>query len=257
MTHDMWREGGAEPEASSKVDPRVGLLLSAIAIFSVTASASAAFPLACMAMSWAALIYMGARVKKTLAVMAGPLAMGAMALALQSFMSGSTPLWGMEISGLPLTIKAEGVRAGVLTASRIAGGVSVFALLCHAAPARKILAACRWLGAPQALVELANTMVRQVFSLLDMARDMAMAQKARLGYAGRRRALTSAGALSGAVLLRAVTRAENAHLAMMARGYNGSMPLPALNPLGARQWITLASGVAAIAVSFILLGGVA
>ena len=59
------------------------------------------------------------------------------------------------------------------------------------------------------------------------------AQKVRLGYSGLRRSLRSMGSLAGIVMLRSLDQAEKTHEAMVARGYRGFLPLPALAGLAA------------------------
>ncbi|MBI5814145.1 MAG: hypothetical protein HZB29_00875 [Nitrospinae bacterium] len=237
------------------VDPRVGLILAIAAIFAMTASASPLFSLCFFALSWAVMPLTGVPWRKTARRMAGPLGMAAMVLALQSLMTGATPLWSSRILGMVVSIKTEGLNSGLLTASRMAGAVSVFMLLSSAVSARGIFMALKWLKTPQALVELAVTMTRQTFTILETAREMASAQKARLGYGGGARTISSAGILSGAVILHAAGAAKRTHDAMLARGYNGSMPMSQLPPLGARLRIQIATGLAGVCLAFMLSRG--
>jgi len=171
-----------------------------------------------------------------------PLGIAAVLLVLQSIMTGVTPLWMVMVFGVKITVTREGLHTGLLLASRVLGGVSVMLLLSSVTPAHRIFRAMRALGAPAGWVEIAMLMYRYIFVLLDLTADVTAAQKVRLGYAGMRRGLSSAGLLSGTVILRSMDQAVRTNEAMRVRGYNGDIPLGPMASLAWRDgWIIVLS----------------
>jgi cobalt/nickel transport system permease protein len=122
-------------------------------------------------------------------------------------------------------------------------------------PAHRLFQALGALGMPRAWVEVALLMYRYAFVFLDFAEDTITAQRVRLGYAGFRRGLSSAGIAAGTVLVRAVDQAERTGEAMRTRGYIGALPFAPLPALARRDWLALAGTLAAVAASFWWLEG--
>jgi cobalt/nickel transport system permease protein len=89
-------------------------------------------------------------------------------------------------------------------------------------------------------------MYRYIFILFEQATSVVSAQRVRLGYSSLRQSFRSLGDLSGMVILRSLDQAEKSHEAMIARGYQGTLPLPELVSLSVRQWSGVALGVTAI-----------
>jgi cobalt/nickel transport system permease protein len=79
-----------------------------------------------------------------------------------------------------------------------------------------------------------------------------LAQKARLGHATYRGRLQSLGGLAGIVMLRSIDQAQRTHEAMVARGYQGSLPVPNLPPLARRDGLIAAAAVGLIVLTFVL-----
>lgn len=158
---------------------------------------------------------------------------------LKVFMTPGESVWTLSAAGLSISATREGFQQGALLGAKVAGGMSAALLLGLVAPAHEIFRALRWMGAPKVWVEIAMLMYRYVFVLLDAASDMATAQKLRLGYSDTRRAVRSAGVLSGAVLLRSIDQAERTNEAMMLRCYNGAIPVGKLPPLKRRDYVLI------------------
>ena len=141
-------------------------------------------------------------------------------------MIGTTPLISFDVGPWQFILTKEGLLDGGLIASRVLGSVSVIVVLCMVTPAGGIFAALRWARLPRTWIELAMLMYRYIFTLFEQATSVLSAQKIRLGYAGLRRSLRSMGNLGGIVLLRSIDQAEKTHEAMVARGYEGLLPMP-------------------------------
>ena len=141
---------------------------------------------------------------------------------------------------------------GGLIASRVLGSVSVIVVLCMVTLAGDIFSALRWARLPRTWVELAMLMYRYIFTLFEQATSVLSAQKIRLGYAGLRRSLRSMGNLGGVVILRSIDQAERTHEAMVARGYEGLLPIPEPPVLSRRDLWLLGGCLAAIAAAYFL-----
>ena len=235
----------------TRTDPRTKLILAIVTLITVSFSRNPLFPLAILVCCMVATIALGVPKRFVVLRLAAPLGIAAVLLVLQSVMTGTTPLWVVVAVGMKITVTWEGWHAGLLLASRVLGGMSVMLLLSSSTPAHRIFRAMRALGAPAGWVEIAMLMYRYVFVLLDLTADVTAAQKVRLGYAGIRRGLSSAGILSGTVILRSMDQAVRTNEAMRVRGYNGDIPLGPMSPFAWRDgWISLLS-IAVLSGAFI------
>jgi cobalt/nickel transport system permease protein len=112
-----------------------------------------------------------------------------------------------------------------LIASRIIGAVSVVALIGFSTPFAEFLAGLSWLRLPRGLIEILMFAYRYIFVLLEDATVIYNAQKNRLGYSTVRRGLSSFGVLAGCLTLKAFDNSQATTVAMVQRGYDGTMPL--------------------------------
>lgn len=206
----------------TRMDPRAKLFAAAVTLASTLAAPGPLLPLAIFALCVTVMALIGVRLKMIAVRLAPALLMAAMAMALQMFFTGVTPMAIFSLPGVSLTITQEGWNTGVMISARVMGATSALLLLGFTTPAHRIFAALRWMGVSESWVELAMNVYRHTFTLIDSASDMYCAQRVRLGYTGARRAAMSAGVLAGSVLLRSLEQAERAHEAMTARGYTGT-----------------------------------
>jgi len=243
--------------AASAVPPdaRVGLIGASVTIVAVLASSRVWFPLAVAACCGVWIVLRRIRFKSILMRITPPLALVLVACALKALLTGVTPAMSWELGPWRLTATREGLFEAALLAARVSGAVAMAAVLCWQAPAQELLAALRWCGVPKTWVEIAALMCRYLFALGDQAETIYAAQRVRLGYAGLGRSFRSAGALAGVVLLRCLEQADRTHEAMLARGYNGRMPLVRLPPLRPAAWTMLATWTLAVVLAFLVLEG--
>jgi cobalt/nickel transport system permease protein len=214
----------------ARLDARTKLIVALSILAAVIFSTTPVLPLATLVLCVAVTAVLGVPIRLIALRLAGPMGIATMLVLLQSVMVGSTPLWSVTALGVKATVMREGLHVGVLLASRVLGGVSVMLLLGSVTPSHRIFCAMRALGAPQGWVEIALLMYRYTFVLLELTGDVTAAQKVRLGYAGLRRGLSSAGTLGGMVVLRSMDQAVRTHEAMRVRGYHGEIPLGPLPP---------------------------
>ena len=125
--------------------------------------------------------------------------------------------------GHDIGLTAQGLTAAGLIVTRVAASISLVVLLTLTTPWAKLLAALRACFVPRVFVLVLGMAYRYLFHLLGAVTDMYTARKARTVAratdvrAGRSFVAASAGALFG----KSHALAEEVHMAMVARGYNG------------------------------------
>jgi cobalt/nickel transport system permease protein len=163
---------------------------------------------------------------KVLAIrFAEPLLLAVMAIILKFFFTGHEPLFTFHPFGLEVVGHRDGLLVGLLIAARIAGAVSLVALLGFSTTFTDLMAALAWLRVPKGFIDVTLFAWRYLFVLLEDAQTVYSAQKNRLGYAGYRRGLRSFGTLAGSLVIKAFDNSQTVTTAMVQRGYDGTMPL--------------------------------
>jgi cobalt/nickel transport system permease protein len=124
--------------------------------------------------------------------------------------------------GHHLGLTAQGLGGGALIIVRVATSISLVVLLTLTTPWTKLLAALRGLFVPRLFVQVLAMAYRYLFHLLATVEDMYVARRARTVTdrdvaTGRAFVAATAGAVFG----RSQALAEEVHLAMVARGYDG------------------------------------
>ena len=111
-------------------------------------------------------------------------------------------------------------------------------LLTSTTPPLRLLAALRALRLPAILVAVVMLMYRYLFVLVDEAQRMLRARAARSAAIGPGSGGTvvwrakSAGGMAGSLFIRTLDRGERIYMAMLARGYDGSIRQQSTAPLG-------------------------
>ncbi|MHB8836325.1 MAG: cobalt ECF transporter T component CbiQ [Candidatus Methylomirabilia bacterium] len=233
-------------------DPRAKLVVALAAILLVLVSTRPALPLLVAGAALATLAALRFPLGVVAARLSLPLGMVFVVFALRLFTIPGETLFTLDFAGIALRATREGLWVGVLAALRVFAATSVLVLLGMVAPAHALFRALLWFRIPRGLVEVGLLMYRFIFVLLDIAADMATAQRLRLGYRGAARSLRSVGSLAGAVLVKSLDQAARTGEAMVLRGYAGTMPVGALPRLPRRElrWmfaLTAALGIAYLA----------
>ena len=174
------------------------------------------------------------------------------------FTKPGEPLFELSLGLFALTGTREGLEffASVLVKSW--ASVTAAVLLTSTTPAFQLLAALRALKIPELLVVVVMLMYRYMFVLVDEAQRMMRSRAARSAGTGRGTGgsvawrAKVAGGMAGSLFLRTLDRTERIYMAMLARGYDGTIRQRAVPPVSGSAWAAM--GVAltvfvAVAVS--------
>jgi cobalt/nickel transport system permease protein len=211
------------------LDPRLRVALALTAIGLVAAAPRPGAALAIAAVALAAVVRRGGRIGR---LAAAPVLLGAVSAAAAALAPRAVP---------------GATARGLVVAARVLAGGAVGAWLCATLAVPALLGALASAHCPRALLELLALAARQVAALAGAAAGVREAQRARLGYAGLRRGVRSAGQLAGAVTSRAVDRAAALADTLAVRGEPPVDPLPPLRLPGARGAALGAGTVLALA----------
>ncbi len=208
-----------------RLDARVKLLSALTLLVMVISCRGTLFPLLVAGLCMIVCVTTGMRLKALAMRFVEPLFIAVTVLLLKLFFAGTVPLFSWQIFGIHVVGHLDGLKEGLLIASRIGGAVSLVALLGFSTPFTDLMAALAWLRVPWGLIEVALFAWRYLFLLFDDAQVVYCAQKNRLGYAGYRRGLRSFGTLAGALVIKAFDNSQTVTTAMVQRGYDGNLPL--------------------------------
>ncbi|MGC5363848.1 cobalt ECF transporter T component CbiQ [Streptomyces sp. DT24] len=132
-------------------------------------------------------------------------------------------------------------------------GVAASVILASTTELRSLLLGLQRLRLPPLLVQIASFMIRYGDVITDEMRRMSIARRSR-GFEAR--GVRQWGVLAktaGALFIRSYERGERVHLAMISRGYTGSMPVIDEITADRRQW-AYAAALPALALVVCLLG---
>jgi len=131
---------------------------------------------------------------------------------------------GPRTEVLGVSVSEAGLLAG--WALLVKGTLGVLASLTLAATTEPpdLLVGLERLRMPQQLVQIMGFMIRYVDVVADEMRRMRIARESRGFDARNPRHWSVLGRSAGALFIRSYERGERVHLAMVSRGYTGSMP---------------------------------
>ncbi|WP_199433305.1 cobalt ECF transporter T component CbiQ [Qaidamihabitans albus] len=144
---------------------------------------------------------------------------------------------GPRTDVLGVSVSVEGSLAGWNIVAKGTLGVLISLTLAATTHPRDLLAGLRRLRVPPLVTTIASLMLRYVEVIVAEARRMRLA---RLCRGDDSRFLWQAAAVArgiGVLFLRSYERGERVHLAMLARGWTGTMPAPPAAPPGAARWL--------------------
>ena len=174
------------------------------------------------------------------------------------FTKAGDPLFELSLGLFALTGTVEGLEFFSSVLIKSWASVTAAVVLTATTPAIRLLAALRTLRIPQLLVVVVMLMYRYLFVLVDEAQRMLRSRAARSASVGRGSGgsvvwrARSAGGMAGSLFIRTMDRTERIYMAMLARGYDGTIRMRETPPVtrGAVAWTVLAlASFATVAVS--------
>lgn len=232
----------------SRADARLKLLVCTAVLVLVLSHKGFGFPLFVLVLGLLLCALMRVPLKAVAMRFAEPVFLACMLVFIKAFFTGHEVLFSVPVFGVHLTAYQDGLAGGLLVAARIMGAVSVIVVLGFAASFTEVISALAWLGFPKSLSEILLFAYRYIFMLLEDAMTIYHAQKNRMGYASITRGMRSFGMLTGALMLKAFEHSQKATVAMVQRGYDGSLPVLQQRPFQA--------GEVALSVVIVLTMGV-
>ena len=155
---------------------------------------------------------------------------------------------GDRVQVLGLSLSADGLLGGFNILAKGTLGVVAAILLSATTRPRDLIVGMQRLRVPGLFVTILSFMVRYLDVVVDDMRRMALARAAR-GFEARHLGHVPVVArAAGALFIRSYERGERVHLAMVSRGFTGTMPqlgAPASRP---SHWAALAGAWAVVAV---------
>ncbi len=211
--------------ALTRVDARVKIVVALVVLMMILTCEGVIFPLFVALVCLFQSIRLGITLRTLVLRFSEPMFIAAIVLLLTIFFHGKEALFSTEIMGLTVIGYKDGLLHGLQIAGRILGAVSLVALLVFATPFSEILAGLSWFRVPKGFIEILMFAYRSIFVLFEDAQVIYQAQKNRLGYSSVRRGLSSFGTLAGSLTIRAFDNSQSTTVAMVQRGYDGSVPM--------------------------------
>ncbi|MFH0243982.1 cobalt ECF transporter T component CbiQ [Streptomyces sp. HK10] len=159
---------------------------------------------------------------------------------------------GPYVEALGMSLSRSGLWGAWNVLAKGTLGVAASVLLASTTELREILLGLQRLRMPPLLVQIASFMIRYGDVIADEMRRMRLARLSR-GFTAR--GVRQWGVLAktaGALFIRAYERGERVHLAMVSRGYTGTMPATDETAATRVQWSSAAAlPLAALAVCLV------
>lgn len=127
-----------------------------------------------------------------------------------------------------MSIYKEGFEYGFLIFSRVFAATSLIILMLSTVSETEILDIMRWYRIPATLIDISSLMIRYIKAFSTESRKMKLAQESRCGFSGScgfRKKMHNIASISGALIGRAFTRAEQVYRAMTSRGWKNDRGL--------------------------------
>lgn len=157
----------------------------------------------------------------------------------------------VEVLGISLSVSGLWGAWNVLAKGTL--GVAASVLLASTTELRELLLGLQRLKLPPLLVQIASFMIRYGDVITDEMRRMRIARESRGFEASGVRHWGVLAKSAGALFIRSYERGERVHLAMVSRGYSGSMPVIDEVTASRAQW-SYASALPVAALVVCVLG---
>lgn len=161
---------------------------------------------------------------------------------------------GEQVDVLGVSLYKAGLIAGGAILIKGTLGVLASVILAATTTAKDIIAGLQRLKFPALIVEIASFMLRYVAVVTDELQRMTIAQQSRGFIATGPKQWRAVARTSGALFIRSYERGERVHLAMLSRGYTGTLPQMSTVIVTPVDWAT-ALVLPAAALVALLMGG--
>jgi cobalt/nickel transport system permease protein len=159
---------------------------------------------------------------------------------------------GQQVQFAGVSLSVAGLLAGWNIVIKGTLGVLTSLTLAATTLPRDLLIGLQRLRMPNTITTIATLMLRYLEVIIGEARRMRIA---RISRGHDPRLLWQVGATArgvGSLFLRSYERGERVHLAMLARGWTGEMPVLHERPTGRREWLL---GLAPVAAAILVVSG--
>ncbi|WP_329121490.1 cobalt ECF transporter T component CbiQ [Streptomyces sp. NBC_01465] len=160
---------------------------------------------------------------------------------------------GDQVHVLGMSLSEPGLWGAWNVLAKGTLGVAASVILASTTELRSLLLGLQRLKLPPLLVQIASFMIRYGDVITDEMRRMSIARRSRGFEAKGVRHWGVLGKSAGALFIRSYERGERVHLAMVSRGYTGSMPVIDEVTASREQW-TSAAALPVAALFICLLG---
>ncbi|MFF3400813.1 cobalt ECF transporter T component CbiQ [Streptomyces sp. NPDC002659] len=160
---------------------------------------------------------------------------------------------GEQVQVLGLSVSVPGLWGAWNVLAKGTLGVAASVILASTTELRSLLLGLQRLKLPPMLVQIASFMIRYGDVITDEMRRMSIARRSRGFEARGIRHWGVLGKSAGALFIRSYERGERVHLAMVSRGYTGTMPVIDEVTASRAQW-TYAAALPLTALAVCLLG---
>lgn len=222
---DFFSEHFRNSHFLTDIDARMKFIVAIAILIMVISYKGFVFPLTVVLLCAAICIKIRVPLKTLLHRLSEPFVIITVLVVLKFLFSGKEPLFSFSFLGLAVTGHKDGLIEGLRIACRVLGAVSVITALGFTTPFSELMSGLSWLKVPKGFIEILIFAYRYIFVLFEDAMVIYNAQKNRLGYCTMRRGLSSFGTLSGSLILKAFEHSQSTTVAMIQRGYDGTIPM--------------------------------
>jgi cobalt/nickel transport system permease protein len=148
---------------------------------------------------------------------------------------------GEKVDVLGITVSESGLLGAWNILAKGTLGVVASILLAATTEPRALLLGIERLHLPPLMVQIMSFMLRYADVIGGEMQRMRIARESRAFQARDVRQLRVVAQSAGALFIRSYERGERVHLAMLSRGYTGSMPVIVDVRADRRQWLTAAA----------------
>ena len=136
---------------------------------------------------------------------------------------GPFGIWQLHVGNLWFCVTQDSLHRAVTLFFQAMGAVTCLYFLSSTTPMPQLIEVLRRCHMPELVIELMYLIYRYLFVLLDVQQKLTTAASARLGYAGARRSVSTAGRVSGTLLASSFRRSSQCYDAMESRCYDGKL----------------------------------